>query len=1036
MKTLLNFFLFLISISVHIISQVLSLCNEDQQLSLLHLKQTVVFDSSASSKLKSWNSSSDCCSWLGVTCSTNGRVIGLDLSTESISSGIDNSSSLFDLQDLQSLNLAYNYDFSGSQIPTAIGKLTNLRYLNLSHNSYFGQIPIEISYLTRLVIFDISGNFFSTDQLKLENPNLTKLVQNLTDLTELYLDDVNISAQGSDWSQAISLLPNMRVLSLYACDLSGPIHDSVAKLHSLSVIILDHNQISAPVPGFFANFSNLTYLSLVDCGLQGTFPKEIFQLSTLQSIDLTLNPQLQGSLPELPENGSLQSLVLSQTNFSGVLPNSIGNLNMLSRMDLSVCSFSGSIPKSVANLTQLVSLSMSSNRFGGSIASIQWKNLVSLNFFMLDSNLLSGTIPLSLFSIPLLSRLVLSDNQFSGQVPEFANISSYLLETLDLSGNNLVGSIPISIFNLRGLSQLYLSSNNLSGFPFSGIQQSRNLSFLDLSHNSLLFNDDSTNSSLSSLLQVQDLVLASNKLRAFPDFLRHQFRLASLDLSENQIQGQIPNWIWSLSSLKKLNLSSNSLVTLEAPLLNSTSTVTSLDLHSNQLQGQIPIFLPFANYLDYSKNNFTSSIPTDIGNYISSTAYLSLSSSNLHGIIPSSICNASGLVLDLSNNSLSGIIPECLTQLSVLDLGRNNLTGTIPDKFLEQCSLKTLDLSRNQIEGQFPRSLVNCTQLEVLSLGNNQITDTFPCLLKNISTLRVLVLRSNKFYGQIECPGTNGTWPMLQIIDLAHNNLSGEITGTSLTTWQAMMANGDDTPIDLGFSFQPGGGSGLDIYYGDSITTTSKGLEMDLVKILTVFTSIDFSSNKFSGSIPKEMGEFKALYVLNLSSNSFTGEIPSSFGNMRRLESLDLSQNRLNGQIPPEFAGLNFLSYLNLSDNELVGRIPTSTQFSTFPKAAFVGNEGLWGPPLTEDNITTLSPPALSESSPNPGHDIDWNIISVEIGYTFGFGIAIGSLMFCKRWREWYYRSMYKIVLKIFPQLEQRIGIQRRQVHMNQRWRR
>jgi hypothetical protein len=157
---------------------------------------------------------------------------------------------------------------------------------------------------------------------------------------------------------------------------------------------------------------------------------------------------------------------------------------------------------------------------------------------------------------------------------------------------------------------------------------------------------------------------------------------------------------------------------------------------------------------------------------------------------------------------------------------------------------------------------------------------------------------------------------------------------------------------------------------------------------------------------------------------------------MLQLESLDLSKNNLSGQIPPEFAGLNFLSYLNLSDNELVGRIPTSTQFSTFPKAAFVGNEGLWGPPLTEDNITTSSPPTLNGSSPNSGHEIDWNIISIEVGYTFGFGIAIGSLLFCKRWRKWYYRSMYKIVLKIFPQLEQRIGNQRRQVHVNQRWRR
>ncbi|KAI5312967.1 hypothetical protein L3X38_042141 [Prunus dulcis] len=185
------------------------------------------------------------------------------------------------------------------------------------------------------------------------------------------------------------------------------------------------------------------------------------------------------------------------------------------------------------------------------------------------------------------------------------------------------------------------------------------------------------------------------------------------------------------------------------------------------------------------------------------------------------------------------------------------------------------------------------------------------------------------------------------------------------------------------------------------------------------------------------MGEFKLLYALNLSKNAFTGEIPSSFGNMSALECLDLSQNKLSGYVPPQLGKLTFLSFLNLSNNQLVGRIPTSTQFSTFPKASFTGNKGLWGPPLTVDNKAGLSPPpTVNRRPPNSGHhhEVNWDLISFELGFTFGFGVAIGSLVLCKRWIKWYYRAMYSILLKIFPQLEERIGIHRRHVHINQRW--
>ncbi|XP_061993724.1 receptor-like protein 7 [Rosa rugosa] len=278
MKSLLYLFLFSITICFYIIPAIHSQCEENQQLSLLHLKKSLVFDSSVSSKLIFWNSSVDCCSWVGVTCSTKGHVVGLDISGEFISSSIDSSSSLFHLQHLQSLNLAWN-DFNGSQIPAAIGKLTNLKYLNLSSAEFFGQIPIEISKLTRLVILDISENF-------------------------------SIRAEGIDWCQAIaSSLPNLRVLSLSDCALSGPFHESLAELQSLSVVRLDNNRFFAPVPGFFANFPNLTSLTLCNSQLQGTFPDEILQVPSLQAIDITNNLELHGSLPQFSKNNSLWSLV-------------------------------------------------------------------------------------------------------------------------------------------------------------------------------------------------------------------------------------------------------------------------------------------------------------------------------------------------------------------------------------------------------------------------------------------------------------------------------------------------------------------------------------------------------------------------------------------------------------------------------------------------------------------------------------------------------------------------------------------------------
>ncbi|XP_047177369.1 receptor-like protein 7 [Vigna umbellata] len=1035
--SLFSFFLcYLIYLSIYF-SAATGKCLEDQQSLLIQLRNNLTFEPENSSKLKLWNQSIDCCNWSGVTCDEDGRVIGIDLSGELISGGFDDSSVVFSLQHLRKLNLAGN-NFS-SAIPSGFNKLENLTYLNLSCAGFKGQIPIEISQMTRLVTLDLSSSvlFYTSNELKLENPNLQKLVQNLTSIRQLYLDGLSISAAGHEWCSALMSLHYLQELRMSQCNLSGPLDPSLASLENLSVIVLDGNNLSSTVPETFAYLKFLTILSLSSCQLTGTFPQKIFKIVTLSVVDLYFNNNLQGFFPDFPQ-GSLQTLRVSNTSFYGAFPNSIGNMRNLTELDFSYCRFTGTLPNSLSNLAELSYLDLSYNNFTGRIPSFDMakklayldlsnnglsgavpssfhfeglNNLVSID---LGYNSISGSIPSSLFTLPQLQKIMLSHNQF-GQLDEFKNVSSSKLKILDLSSNNLSGSFPTSIYQLSILSILILSSNKLNGtMNLDKLSELRNLTTLDLSYNNLSVDVNVTNAEPSYFPSISNLKLASCNLKTFPGFLRNHSRIASLDLSDNHIQGIVPSWIWKLQNLERLNISHNLLTHLEGPLRNFSSKLFVLDLHYNKLQGPIPVFPENTLYLDFSSNKFNSVIPQDTGNYLSFIFFLSLSNNTLSGSIPDSLCNASYLqVLDLSNNHISGTIPSCLMamneSLGVLNLRKNKLTGPVPDTFSAACSLRTLDLHYNKLDGKIPKSLSNCTSLEVLDLGNNKIMDGFPCLLKKISTLRVLVLRKNNLHGHIGCPKTKGTWHMLQIVDLAINNFTGKLPGNCFTRWEAMMSdeNQDESKVKhIQYQFLQYGNQ---IYYHDSVTVTIKGQRMDLIKILTVFTSIDFSSNHFEGEIPNELFDFKALYTLNLSNNAFSGKIPQSIRNLKELESLDLSNNLLDGNIPTELATLSFLSVLDLSFNHLFGRIPTGTQIQSFSASSFEGNKGLCGPPLI-----TICSANTSPKTTQTAKDFDWQYIVTGVGFGVGAGVFLPILMIWERGRKWSNNTIDSFLIRVF----------------------
>ncbi|KAF9600048.1 hypothetical protein IFM89_002521 [Coptis chinensis] len=224
----------------------------------------------------------------------------------------------------------------------------------------------------------------------------------------------------------------------------------------------------------------------------------LFRITTLTKLDISYN-SIQS---ELPTNG-------------------IANFTKLLHLDLRENSFKGSIPTQLFHLQRLQYPNISSNMFNG-ILSQEVGALRNLRVLNLAENFLYGEIPMEIGNLTQLRQLSLRQNRFSGRL---SNSLLHLteLQVLDLRNNSPSMEIPT---NTRTLS-------NISNIAALGV--------LNLRGNNLTWNN---NANVAPKCMLSQLSLRSCRVaRPIPKWLSTQKIFDFFDLSENELDGNFPEWL-------------------------------------------------------------------------------------------------------------------------------------------------------------------------------------------------------------------------------------------------------------------------------------------------------------------------------------------------------------------------------------------------------------------------------------------------------------------------------------------------------------
>ncbi|CAO2825629.1 unnamed protein product [Amaranthus hypochondriacus] len=535
------------------------------------------------------------------------------------SNQLEGSFSLSGCSNLEYLDLSSN-NFS-IPMPKFGEDCSNLKHLDLSSNKFVGQIEESLVGCNSLSFLNLSNNQFNGGFPKLPSKNMEFLYMS------------NNKFQGF-----IPLdFPDDICSTLVELDLSinnffGMIPSGFKSCSLLGKFDVSSNNFTGNLPvDMLMKMRNLKKLNLAFNNFKGTLPDSFSMLSSLESLDLSSN-NIDGEIPPgICQNSegkpsNLKELFLQNNQFSGHIPPSLGNCSQLVSLDLSFNYLIGRIPTSLGSLTQLKDLIMWMNKLDGDIPSELMYNL-ALENLILDYNELTGTIPSGLMNCKNLNCISLSNNKLTGRIPSWIG-SLNNLAILKLSNNSFYGEIPLELGDCRSLLWLDLNSNLLCG-------------------------------SIPPALSKQSGTIVLNVRKKYW-YLRNSGGQKDCHGTGNLLEfaGIRPDAVNRIPTMCKFEQIYNSHA---KPNFDKNGSMIFLDLSYNNLQGNIPKELGTMSFmwiLNLGHNNLSGEIPEDLVG-MKFIGVMDLSYNHLSGLIPPALGTLSLLTdMDVSNNELTGMIPE------------------------------------------------------------------------------------------------------------------------------------------------------------------------------------------------------------------------------------------------------------------------------------------------------------------------------------------------------------------------------------------
>ena len=498
---------------------------------------------------------------------------------------------IFDLKELTELCLN---EVALSEIPSEIGELTKLEYLDLGVNERITKLPESFGNLTNLKHLSLDCcslqslpesfvNLTQLEELELGPSDMNTLDRLSHGVTE-FLTQLGDTVSGWEkkepaepWMQELWDWANKSKISEYDIPrdvefLQNPYEiflnnltakklsefcNKFAQLKNLDFLYINLKDSLSNIPNGIGNFSNLKSLTIRGFGLT-SLPKTIGNLENLTSLDISGN-----QLTSLPETiGNLENLTDLNIDHNQLtsLPESIGNLKKLTRLETWNNQLT-SLPETIGNLENLTDLNIGGNQLTPLPEAIgNLENLTSLTSLDISFSELTS-LPETIGNLENLTDLNIGRNQLTSLPESIGNLEN--LTSLDISENQLT-SLPESIGNLENLTDLNIGHNQLTSLPES-IGNLKKLTRLGTWNNQLTSLPESignlenlTDLNIGNLKNLTDLNIGRNQLTSLPESIGNLENLTSLDISDNQLTS-LPESIINLTELFYISLSGNEL---------------------------------------------------------------------------------------------------------------------------------------------------------------------------------------------------------------------------------------------------------------------------------------------------------------------------------------------------------------------------------------------------------------------------------------------------------------------------------------------